>query len=164
MSSARENGWKNSYSPTWLSESSYTKSRKDGQESPISLVIGSKNGPETKYIDGCNKVLGDTLTKLSKYRGRLGRQERIDREGQAWSQDKATFEEKDIFDQPIQVHLPIGPFLCEEKGCGSIVRIDDRGFAFCEECGTIYNDDTAQRPKQNFADKFNMHVLMRSVV
>jgi hypothetical protein len=109
-------------------------------------------------------VFGDTLTKLSKYRGRPGKQGRIDREGQAWSQDKAVFEEKDIFGQPIRVRLPIGPFLCEQPDCGAVVRVDERGFAFCEKCGTIYNDGLTPRSKQNSVDKFSMHVLMRSVV
>jgi hypothetical protein len=109
-------------------------------------------------------MLGDSLTKLSKFRGRPGRPGRITREGQAWSQDKAIFEEKNIFDQPVHLRLPIGPFLCEQKECGAIVRVDSRGFAFCEKCGTIYNDAIARFPNTNQVDKFNMHVLMRSVV
>jgi len=108
-------------------------------------------------------MLGDILTKMSKYRGRPGRLGRIDRNGQAWSQDKAIFEEKDIFDQPIRVRLPIGPFLCEQERCGAIVRVDNRTSAFCEKCGMVYND-LAQSPEETYVNKFNMHLLMRSVV
>jgi ribosomal protein L37AE/L43A len=82
--------------------------------------------------------------KLSKYRGRPGRQGRVDREGQAWSQDKAIVASKDIFDQPKVDLLPIDHFKCRQ--CENIVRVDSLGYAFCEECGAIYNDGASWFP------------------
>ena len=45
---------------------------------------------------------------------------------------------EDVFGQHRVFDLPEGHFCCR---CGNVVRIDVRGFAACELCGLIYNDE-----------------------
>lgn len=78
------------------------------------------------------------------------------REGQAWSQVKAV-----VFNNELGtvVNLPIDHFNCIE--CGTIVRIDRRGYAFCVKCGTIYNDGLPPRRKKR-QDNENARRVARS--
>ena len=45
---------------------------------------------------------------------------------------------EDVFGHHRVFDLPEGHFRCR---CGNVVRIDVRGFAACELCGQIYNDE-----------------------
>lgn len=77
-------------------------------------------------------------------KGRLAHEGRVNRVGQAWSQDKAIVVGKDIFDQPKVDLLPIDHFKCRQ--CENVVRIDSRGYACCERCGAVYNDGASWFP------------------
>lgn len=70
--------------------------------------------------------------------GKIAYGGRVNRVGQAWSQDKAIVVGEDIFDQPVAGLLPIDHFRC--RCCDNIIRVDSRGYACCEGCGAIYND------------------------
>lgn len=58
---------------------------------------------------------------------------------------------EDIFGNVKMFDLPAGHFQC--KYCRNIVRIDDRGFAACENCGSIYNDGTLDRNEMSNREK-----------
>jgi hypothetical protein len=68
------------------------------------------------------------------------------RTGQAWKVGSVQ-----VF---VQVHrstyklfdMPEGLYKCK---CGAVVRIDKRGFAFCESCGNIFNDRNAPHRMSN---------------
>ena len=81
--------------------------------------------------------------KKSRSLGRLAHEGRVNRVGQAWSQDKAL-----VFNDFGETSLlPVDHFHCKSKACGAVVRVDERGFAFCEKCGEIYNDGLASPPR-----------------
>ncbi len=56
----------------------------------------------------------------------------------AWRPSYVQVVGEDVFGQHRVFDLPAGHFRCR---CGNVVRIDVRGFAACESCGRIYNDE-----------------------
>jgi hypothetical protein len=70
-------------------------------------------------------------------RGRRGKSVE-NRVGQAWRPDSVQVIGEDIFGNVKLFKMPDGHFQC--RHCLTVVRIDGRGFAACENCGMIYND------------------------
>jgi len=60
------------------------------------------------------------------------------RVGQAWRSGSVQVIGEDIFGNAKLFTLPAGHFQCHH--CLTVVRIDERGFAACTNCGLIYND------------------------
>ena len=69
--------------------------------------------------------------------GRPGRSVE-NRVGQAWRSGSVQVIGEDLFGQAKLFVLPTGHFQC--RHCLTVVRIDERGFAACDNCGMIYND------------------------
>jgi hypothetical protein len=57
------------------------------------------------------------------------------RTGQAWTQNKVIVFDNEEFRVEIK---PLGHFVCPK--CDFVVEIDKRGFAFCLNCGIVFND------------------------
>ena len=80
------------------------------------------------------------MKDILKPKGRLAHSTE-NRVGQAWKSGSVQVIGEDIFGNTRMFGLPAGHFQC--KYClhvQKIVRVDKRGFAACESCGTIYND------------------------
>ena len=70
------------------------------------------------------------------------------RVGQAWKAGSVQVIGEDLFGNARIFDLPAGHFQC--KYClhvQKIVRVDERGFAACESCGTVYNDGKPEGQK-----------------
>lgn len=110
-----------------------------------SLKILKKNHEvEWKLIDGKHSRLYRFL--LPAPRGRNGRSVE-NRIGQAWKSGKKQVIGEDIFGNAKIFSLPDGHFQCPR--CLVVVRIDERGFAACMDCGTIYNDGKIDEKMSN---------------
>ena len=70
-------------------------------------------------------------------RGRLAHSME-NRTGQAWRSGSVQVIGEDIFGNIKMFDLPAGHFQC--RHCLKVVRIDERGYAACENCGMVYND------------------------
>lgn len=86
----------------------------------------------------------------------LGRSARCEenRIGQAWRAGSVQVMAEDIFGNAKMFDLPEGHFQC--RYClhvQKIVRVDERGFAACESCGTIYNDGKPEGEKMSKREK-----------
>lgn len=73
-------------------------------------------------------------------RGRLAHSTE-NRVGQAWRSGSVQVMGEDIFGNVKMFDLPAGHFQC--RHCLTVVRIDERGYAACENCGMVYNDGKA---------------------
>ena len=97
------------------------------------------------------KMADDKKSRLYRFllpapRGRNGRtvENRI---GQAWKSGKKQVIGKDIFGNSKVFSMPDGHFQCPH--CLTVVRIDERGFAACVNCGMIYNDGKIDEKMSN---------------
>ena len=77
------------------------------------------------------------MKDILKPRGRLAHSTE-NRVGQAWRSGTVQVLGEDIFGNAKLFDLPAGHFQC--RHCLNIVRVDDRGYAACVNCGMIYND------------------------
>ena len=84
------------------------------------------------------------MKDILKPKGRLAHSPE-NRVGQAWKSGSVQVIGEDIFGNTRMFDLPAGHFQC--RHCLAIVRIDDRGFAACVNCGMIYNDGMQMAPK-----------------
>jgi hypothetical protein len=96
--------------------------------------------------------MGDNGQKARLYRhleqkpmGRAGRSVE-NRVGQAWRSGRVQVIVEDVAGAKL-IQLPAGHFQC--KHCLVVVRIDERGFAACENCGMIYNDGKVDEKMSN---------------
>lgn len=78
-------------------------------------------------------------------RGRAGRSVE-NRVGQAWRSGSVQVIVEDVAGAKL-IQLPAGHFQC--KHCLTVVRIDERGFAACGNCGMIYNDGKVDEKMSN---------------
>jgi len=76
------------------------------------------------------------------------------RVGQAWRAGSVQVMAEDLYGNVKMFDLPAGHFQC--RYClhvQKIVRVDERGFAACESCGTIYNDGNPEGQKMSKREK-----------
>lgn len=69
----------------------------------------------------------------------MSRPEHSSRVGTAWKPAWVQVMGEDVFGQTGIVDLPEGHFRC--RYCLNVVRMDGRGYAACENCGMVYNED-----------------------
>lgn len=73
------------------------------------------------------------------------------RVGQAWRPGRTQVIGEDIFGNAKIFDLPDGHFQCPH--CLTVVRIDERGYAACTNCGLIYNDGKTMEGKMSNRQK-----------
>lgn len=83
---------------------------------------------------GCRSM---KLNKAGWPKARLAHSQE-NRVGQAWRPGHTQVIGEDIFGNAKIFDLPDGHFQCHH--CLTVVRIDERGFAACTNCGLVYND------------------------
>jgi DNA-binding MarR family transcriptional regulator len=95
------------------------------------------------------RYLSPDRKEFARVRGRAGKSVE-NRVGQAWKSGSVQVIGEDIFGQAKLFVLPAGHFQC--KFCLHVqktVRVDERGFAACESCGSIYNDGKPDEQKMS---------------
>lgn len=93
------------------------------------------------------------MKDILKPKGRLAHSAE-NRVGQAWRSGSVQVIGEDIFGNAKLIDMPEGHFQC--KYClhiQKIVRVDERGFAACESCGTVYNDGNFAGEKMSNREK-----------
>ena len=86
----------------------------------------------------------------------MSRFEYSSRVGTAWKPSWVQVMGEDIFGHVDIFDMPQGHFKCGH--CLNVVRMDDKGYAACEKCGLIYNEDkTINKEMSNKAKKDTNH-------
>jgi hypothetical protein len=73
------------------------------------------------------------------------------RTGQAWKAGSIQVMVEDKWERMKLIDLPAGHFQCGY--CLQIVRIDERGYAACVNCGTIHNDGGLEKSEISNREK-----------
>jgi ribosomal protein L37AE/L43A len=80
------------------------------------------------------------------------------REGMAWREGKVLVFAEDHKRGGSQIfEMPKGNFECPQ--CDVVVRLDSRGFAFCEKCGEIFNSGRPENKR--ITASINKHFIKK---
>jgi len=130
-----------------------------GKPEIVAALVGISNADNIKLAlkklkknrDIECKTIGGTQTRFYRIllpgpKGRIARSVE-NRIGQAWKSGKKQVIGEDIFGNAKVFSLPDGHFQCHH--CLAVVRVDERGYAVCENCGMIYNDGKLDEKMSN---------------